>query len=178
MKDERRIHPRIPVNPEFVPVVQGDGFYVQDLSSSGLFLRTADKHRVGSILRLRFSVLVDDVFVFDVKARVARTTQSHPAGMGVEFVDLEPETKQRLEKVLRLSGLRHSWEEGAEVTRQDWDAAQKALRPSSASAVEFGGAVPAQKRAELVKPGALSDADEDEVTRIFHYDGPEEKSPN
>lgn len=194
MKDERRIHPRIPVNPEFVPVVQSDGFFVQDLSTNGLFLRTADDLPVDSVLRLRFSVLVDDVFVFDLKARVARQSSSHPKGLGVEFVDVEPSTKARLEQVLRLSGLRHRWEEGAEVSRQDWDEAQKALRPgekAAASAVEFAADAaantqdsPAQSAsdAQTRSQGADgADSDEDEVTRVFYYEGdddPPKKQPS
>lgn len=164
MKDERRLHPRIPVNPEFVPVVQGDGCFVQDLSPGGVFVRTADQHPVGSVLRLRFSVLVDDVSVFDVKARVARHSPADPKGLGVEFVDMDSKTKDELERVLALSGLRHQWEEGAEVSRQEWDAAQRALRPASAaSQVEFAAAPPLA----AVAGGGLAGAD-DAVSRVFH----------
>lgn len=177
MIDERRIQPRIPVNPEFVPVVQAEGFYVQDLSTTGLFLRTKVEHPVGSVLRLRFSVLVDDVFVFDLQARVARLSSTDPVGMGVEFIDLPAQTKAQIEKVLQLSKLRHRWEEGAEVTRQAWDEAQKALRAergSMASAVEFapaGVAATEAAKPELAKAqaqqSAESSAGDDEVTRVF-----------
>lgn len=169
MEKERRIYPRIPVNPEFVPVVQGDGFFVQDLSPSGVFVRSEEEHPVGSLLRLRFSVMVDDVCVFDVKGRVTRSnSQSHPSGFGVEFVELEPETKREIERVLHLCKLRHSWEEGQDVTRQDWDEAQRALRPAAASAVEFAlGAAPSPPK----RP------QEDEVTRVFYYEGKDDPPP-
>lgn len=177
MIDERRIQPRIPVNPEFVPVIQSEGFFVQDLSTTGLFLRTKAVYPVDSVLRLRFSVLVDDVFVFDLQARVARIHEGHPAGLGMELIDVDAKTKAEIEQVLRLSKLRHRWEEGAEVTRQAWDEAQRALRAErgSASAVEFAPGrpqpqAPAQASDKAVaasKDPASTSSQDDEVTRVF-----------
>lgn len=173
MKQERRQQPRIPVNPEFAPVVGEEGIFAQDLSEQGVFLRTLEVHPVGTQLRVRFSVLADDVFVFDLKAEVRRCCESHPRGLGLRFIDLSPAHRTELKRVLALSDLRHRWEEGAEVSRGEWDKVQKALRQldskAEASSVEFGALKPPSREPKAV--------DEDEVTRVFYYEGKDDPPP-
>ncbi len=96
-EDERRRGDRVPINDEFARL---DGStWVSDLSLGGVFVHTAELLPVGSMIDLRFSILLDDPLVIEAYGRVVRHSHK-PRGMGVQFAALSGETSARIEQVL------------------------------------------------------------------------------
>jgi Tfp pilus assembly protein PilZ len=96
MSDERRRSERVPINEEF----SSDGStWVSDLSIGGVFVHTEDLLPIGMEVELRFTVLLDDPLVIEARGKVARHSR-HPMGIGVQFSDLAPEMRERVELVL------------------------------------------------------------------------------
>lgn len=96
--DERRREERIPINDEFGRSAAGEN-WVSDLSLGGVFVHTEELLPVGSMIELRFTILIDDPIVIEAFGKVVR--HSHrPRGMGVEFAAIHPEMQQRIEDVL------------------------------------------------------------------------------
>jgi hypothetical protein len=94
--DERRDGDRIPINEEFS---RDASTWVSDLSRGGVFVHSAELLPVGSLIDLRFTVLVEDLTVIEAVAKVVRHSR-HPQGMGVEFVSLSPQTAAHIEALL------------------------------------------------------------------------------
>jgi uncharacterized protein (TIGR02266 family) len=66
----------------------------QDLSETGLFLETHHPLAVGTLIELRFSLPDGREEPITTRARVCNIDPM--AGLGVEFVDLSPEVRERL----------------------------------------------------------------------------------
>ncbi len=106
--DNRRKHPRrelaLLVQYRFNSLEDFLAEYATNLSPGGMFIQTDRPSPVGSTLHLQFS-LKDGSRLIDGLVRVARVvrvgTREHPAGMGVEFLDLAPELRELLG---RMSG--------------------------------------------------------------------------
>lgn len=96
---ERRRAERVPVNHELGEGLGEGGTWVSDLSSTGVFVHTDEPIPVGSIIDLRFTVLLDDPVVIEVQARVVRHGQD-PRGLGVEFIEPSDDNRARIEAVL------------------------------------------------------------------------------
>jgi hypothetical protein len=69
-----------------------------DLSPGGMFIETIAAFPRGTVLELRFKVQEDERDPICVKARVLYSADS--IGVGVEFLDLLPEDRRRIERVL------------------------------------------------------------------------------
>lgn len=97
---ERRQHPRAPVSllvrHEAAPGEPHVVDYASDLSKGGLFIRTARKPAKDDTLHVEFSPARDAKLV-RAFCRVARVT---PLGIGAEFLQLDPESRQNLQAVL------------------------------------------------------------------------------
>lgn len=68
------------------------------LSTSGVFVHTRTLHPEGTTVRLLISIPDGDVPV-EITGRVARVQPEgpeEPPGMGIEFVDVDPEVTERL----------------------------------------------------------------------------------
>lgn len=90
---ERRRAERVPVNAEFgamPPLV-----YVSDLSEYGVFVHTERFVALGTKVQVRFTVLLDDPVLISARGRVVRH-QHQPAGVGIEFAHLDPQTVLRI----------------------------------------------------------------------------------
>jgi Tfp pilus assembly protein PilZ len=95
--DERRRGERIPINQEFG---RGPGeTWVSDLSLGGVFVHTDAILPVGSLIELRFTILLDDPVVIEAFGKVVRHSHK-PHGMGVQFAAMQPEMSERIEEVL------------------------------------------------------------------------------
>ncbi|KIG13646.1 hypothetical protein DB30_07854 [Enhygromyxa salina] len=94
--DERRGGDRIPINEEFS---SDASTWVSDLSRGGVFVHSAALLPVGSLIELRFTILVDDPTVIEAVAKVVRHSR-RPQGMGVEFVSLDPQMAAQIEALL------------------------------------------------------------------------------
>ena len=109
--DERRRHPRAPVDLlvglKFDSVQQFLAVYAEDISESGMFLRSEHAsavREVGQVIELRFDA--GEQRIVYGRARVARVVPpGHPgaaAGIGVEFVELDPISRRLVEAIVRI----------------------------------------------------------------------------
>ena len=82
--------------------------YSANVSRKGLFIRTSHPLAVGEKIRLRMQAPGGDApFALDGIVKwvcSVRERGDHPAGMGVEFVDLPEEAKQEIDRLVRQVG--------------------------------------------------------------------------
>src|SRR6187549_1325550 len=82
-----------------------DGFitdWAVNISRGGMFINTRNPLALGSTVRLIIS-LPDAAFPFDLTGKVIRVSefdnaQNQVPGMGIEFVDVDDEKRQRIER--------------------------------------------------------------------------------
>ncbi len=105
--DERRIHDRFEVTWA-VDCVTGDTFLyasLANISEMGIFVRTVDPLAVGTRLWLSFSPPGHETFKLEGEIawlnRVRPNGDNPNPGMGVRFVDLQMEDRERLVEVVR-----------------------------------------------------------------------------
>lgn len=81
--------------------------YATNLSPGGMFIETDAPSPVGTTLHLQFS-LKDGSRLIDGHARVVRVVphgnERGPAGMGVEFLELDEETRRVIERLCAHHG--------------------------------------------------------------------------
>lgn len=87
----------MPINAEFAGLPRTT--YVSDLSEGGVFVHTRELLEIGTELEVRFTVLLDDPVLLVAKGRVVRH-QSDPAGMGIEFTQLDADVVLRIHDVI------------------------------------------------------------------------------
>jgi Tfp pilus assembly protein PilZ len=97
--EPKRLEPRVTINKEFDSFDQFVREYVTNISRSGVFIKTAEPLRVGSIVNLKFTVVMDDVATIEGEGEVVRV-ESNPSGMGVVFRKLGQYSKNLVEKLL------------------------------------------------------------------------------
>jgi Tfp pilus assembly protein PilZ len=95
----RRQEPRLTINKEFDSFDQFVREYVMNISRSGVFIKTAEPLAVGSIVNLRFTVVMDGIETIEGEGEVVRVEQN-PAGMGVVFKRLGHYSQNLVEKLL------------------------------------------------------------------------------
>ena len=81
--------------------------YIKDISATGIFVRTTSPEPPGTRLNLRFTpddagpmVEVEGEVIWINPFRPGVADNLHP-GMGIRFVDLEDETRERLLELVR-----------------------------------------------------------------------------
>jgi type IV pilus assembly protein PilZ len=81
--------------------------YIRDISSTGIFVRTTTPEKPGTRLNLRFApeadkdeLQVEGEVIWVNEHRPGKPDSLHP-GMGVRFVDLSPEQRQRLDEFIK-----------------------------------------------------------------------------
>ena len=100
--DSRRIEPRLTINKEFDSFDQFVREYVTNISRTGVFIKTSTPLAVGSIVNLKFTVVMDGVETIEGEGEVVRVEQN-PAGMGVVFRKLGHYSERLVEKLLTQS---------------------------------------------------------------------------
>jgi hypothetical protein len=95
----RRREPRLTINKEFDSFDQFIEEYVTNISKSGVFIRTNEPLEVGSIVDLRFSVVMDGIETIEGEGEVVRVAND-PPGMGVVFRSLGNYSKRLVERLL------------------------------------------------------------------------------
>ena len=102
--DERRSWERFPTKIE-VDYGSGDTFlfsYIENISEMGIFIRTDDPMQVGETLSMSFG---HGGNVFELMGEVAWINPVRPdsinPGMGVRFIDLTPEQRERVVELVR-----------------------------------------------------------------------------
>ncbi len=76
-----------------------------DVSKSGAFIRAREPWPVGTRLRMRFTILVEDPEIFEGLGEVVRVSE-RPRGMGVSFVELTEGSQRLLDKIVAAKGAR------------------------------------------------------------------------
>ena len=97
--DSRRQELRLTINKEFDSFDQFVREYVTNISKSGVFIKTAEPLAVGSIVNLKFTVVMDSIETIEGEGEVVRV-EHNPAGMGVVFRKLEQYSQGLVEKLL------------------------------------------------------------------------------
>ena len=101
-QEERRRHQRAPVDLRvslrFPSVQQFLSAYAGDVSEGGMFIRLENpQHRVGEVVTLQF-----DAGKERIVHGTARIVRIDPAGIGVEFVELDFVSQQLVEMIVRI----------------------------------------------------------------------------
>jgi PilZ domain len=110
-EEERRRYPRAPVDllvgVKFESVQQFLALYAEDLSESGMFLRSEHAgplREVGQTVELRFDA--GNRRIVEGRARVVRvleaSTPGAPGGIAIEFIDLDPVSRKLVEAIVRI----------------------------------------------------------------------------
>ena len=111
---EKRLVPRKKVKTRIVLRVDGDSeedvktYMCDNLSENGVFLKTADQYPLGTKVELRFS-LTNSPQLLKVKGEVkwlrsrGEETTADPAGVGVEFTEVDSEDQKIIYNFLRSS---------------------------------------------------------------------------
>ena len=94
---------RVTVNHEFRSVDQFIVEYVQNISKGGVFIKSDNPLPVGTLVNLRFTVILDELETIEGVGKVAWVAPSgsqQQPGMGVVFTELTSYSKKLLEKLL------------------------------------------------------------------------------
>jgi uncharacterized protein (TIGR02266 family) len=97
-RDSRKI-----VNHEFQSVDHFVAEYVMNLSRSGVFIRSKNPLPVGTIVRLEFNIVLDDIEKITGEGRVVRAVYAGantPSGMGVVFTKLDKVSAKLVDRIL------------------------------------------------------------------------------
>ena len=90
---------RVTINKAFDSFDQFIQEYVTNISRSGVFIKTKQPLPIGTIVNLRFSVIMDDVESIEGEGEVVRV-ETDPPGMGVVFRKLSSYSQNLIEKLL------------------------------------------------------------------------------
>jgi len=97
-KDER-----VTINKEFESYEAFITEYVTNISRSGVFVRSKAPLPIGTLVNLRFTVIMDDIETVEGIGEVVRVHQD-PPGMGVVFTELSGYSKGLIDKLLTTQG--------------------------------------------------------------------------
>ncbi len=111
--EDRRRHPRVPVGLQvdlrFDSVQHFLSAYAEDISESGMFIRgweTKDDgtpHEVGQTLALRFEAGAERIVEGTARVvRVVRKADGGEAGLGVQFIELDAQSRRLIEAIVRI----------------------------------------------------------------------------
>jgi hypothetical protein len=97
---ERRRFSRLPVNllvqHQTAPTAPQRVDFASNLSQGGLFLHTRLEMELGTVLQVQFAPQRDSRLV-SAYCRITRVT---PNGLGAEFIEMDPESRALLRRVL------------------------------------------------------------------------------
>jgi uncharacterized protein (TIGR02266 family) len=98
---------RVTVNKEFHSVDQFIVEYVQNLSKSGAFIKSDDPLPVGTLVNLRFTLIMDELETIEGEGKVVRVVEPSSgvtSGMGVVFTRLTNYSEKLLNILLERRG--------------------------------------------------------------------------
>ena len=104
--NDTRAEKRIAVNREFSSIEEFITEYVNNLSRSGVFIRSDDPLPVGTTVDLKFSVIAPDFETIEGIGTVVRlqtAPDGTPEGMGVVFTELTAYSRDLIERLLTRS---------------------------------------------------------------------------
>ena len=95
----RRSGDRVTINKEFESFDAFIQEYVTNISRTGVFIKTQQPLAIGTLVNLRFTVIMSDIETIEGVGEVVRVERD-PPGMGVVFRELSSYSKDLLEKLL------------------------------------------------------------------------------
>ncbi len=104
---ERRRAKRYEINHQFQSVDEFLREYAMNVSASGVFIRTEEPLPVGTKVKLRFTVVLDDFETIEGVGVVARSVPvggPEAAGIGVVFTSLTPHSREVLSRLFIKNG--------------------------------------------------------------------------
>jgi len=90
---------RVTINKEFASVDRFINEYVANVSSTGAFIRSKDPLPVGTLVNLKFTIIMDELETIEGVGEVVRLSR-HPPGMGVVFTKLSAHSHAVLAKLV------------------------------------------------------------------------------
>jgi Tfp pilus assembly protein PilZ len=96
---ERRRHERQTINKQFDSFAAFAQEYVTNISRSGIFIRSKSPLAIGAKVDLRFSVMLEEMEMFEGAGEVVRITDE---GMGIEFRDLSEASRDLIERLVTM----------------------------------------------------------------------------
>lgn len=103
MTESRRDEERVTINKEFESFDAFIHEYVTNISRSGVFIRSKNPLDVGTLVNLKFTVIMDDIETIEGTGEVVRV-ESDPPGMGVVFTELTGYSQRLIERLLTRTG--------------------------------------------------------------------------
>jgi uncharacterized protein (TIGR02266 family) len=93
---------RVTINKEFESFDAFIQEYVTNISESGVFIKSTTPLEVGTLVNLRFTVIMDDIETIEGVGEVVRVEKdaSGGGGMGVVFRELSAYSKDLIQKLL------------------------------------------------------------------------------
>jgi len=94
---DRRESPRIPVEMWVEESTERELYFQRsgNLSSGGIFLENTIPHPKGTVVNLQFT-LPGDTVPLKVRGEIVNAAASDELGMGIKFVDMEPDVERRI----------------------------------------------------------------------------------
>ncbi len=96
---EKRREERLTINKEFDSFDQFIREYVTNISRTGVFIKTNHPLPIGTIVHLRFPVIMEDIETIEGVGEVVRV-ETDPPGMGVVFRELGNYSEKLIQKLL------------------------------------------------------------------------------
>ncbi len=90
---------RVTINKEFESYEAFITEYVTNISRTGAFVRSKDPLPIGTLVNLRFTVIMDDIETVEGIGEVVRV-HDDPPGMGVVFTELSSYSKGLIDRLL------------------------------------------------------------------------------
>jgi uncharacterized protein (TIGR02266 family) len=103
MTESHREEERVTINKEFESFDAFIHEYVTNISRSGVFIRSKSPLPVGTVVNLKFTVIMDDLEMIEGNGEVVRV-ETDPPGMGVVFTKLTTYSEQLIARLLTRSG--------------------------------------------------------------------------
>lgn len=103
----QRKNKRVTVNRDFRSVDQFIVEYVQNISKSGAFIKSDDPLPVGTLVNLRFTLIMDELETVEGEGKVVRVVEpggQETSGMGVVFTRLTNFSEKLLNILLEHRG--------------------------------------------------------------------------
>src|SRR5262245_46278971 len=88
---------RVTINQEFVSVDEFIHEYVTNVSATGAFIRSKDPLPIGTMVNLKFTIIMDDLETVEGVGEVVRVDVD---GMGVEFRELSDRSRELLAQLV------------------------------------------------------------------------------
>ena len=97
--EQKRRDERVTINKEFESFDAFIHEYVTNISRTGVFIKSKAPLEVGTLVNLRFTVIMDDIETIEGQGKVVRV-EDDPPGMGVVFTKLSSYSKELIQKLL------------------------------------------------------------------------------